>query len=77
MHRPQRGDFSGSALPSSWQKDMKSSPTSGYMTPGRTMIRELARTFARDEVLPLANRLEPIGQDMPRELTERMGDLVS
>ena len=47
----------------------------GYMTPERVMIRDLARDFVRREVLPAANRLDPIKGDMPRELIEKMGDL--
>jgi len=47
----------------------------GYMTPERTMIRDLAREFTRNEVLPLANRLDTLHEDMPRELIEKMGDL--
>jgi len=47
----------------------------GYMTPERVMIRDLARDFVRREVLPAANRLDPVKGDMPRELIEQMGDL--
>ncbi|HWA61098.1 MAG TPA: acyl-CoA dehydrogenase family protein [Caulobacteraceae bacterium] len=47
----------------------------GYMTPERVMIRDLARQFVRDEVLPTANRLDPVKGDMPRELIDRMGEL--
>jgi alkylation response protein AidB-like acyl-CoA dehydrogenase len=49
--------------------------TVGYMTPERTMIRDMARDFTRAEVLPLANKLDPLHEDMPRELIEKMGDL--
>jgi alkylation response protein AidB-like acyl-CoA dehydrogenase len=45
------------------------------MTPERTMIRDLARDFAMNEVLPLANKLDPEKADMPRELIDRMGEL--
>lgn len=47
----------------------------GYLTPERTMIRDLAREFAMNEVLPLANRLDPEKGDIPRELIDRMGEL--
>ena len=50
-------------------------PGGGYMTPERIMIRDMARDFVRDEVLPAANRLDPVKGDMPRELIEKMGDL--
>ena len=46
-----------------------------YMTPERVMIRDLARDFVQREVLPAANRLDPIRGDMPLELIEQMGDL--
>jgi len=49
--------------------------TIGYLTPERVMIRDLARDFVRDVVLPTANRLDPIKGDMPAELIEQMGDL--
>jgi alkylation response protein AidB-like acyl-CoA dehydrogenase len=47
----------------------------GYLTPERIMMRDVARQFVRDEVLPAANRLDPIKGDMPRELIEKMGEL--
>ncbi len=46
-----------------------------YMTAERIMIRDLARDFVQREVLPAANRLDPIRGDMPLELIEQMGDL--
>ncbi|MBB4260522.1 alkylation response protein AidB-like acyl-CoA dehydrogenase [Bradyrhizobium sp. CIR3A] len=39
------------------------------------MMQELARTFAREEVTPLANKLDPEKGDIPRELIDKMGDL--
>lgn len=47
----------------------------GYLTPERRMIRDLAREFAMNEVLPVANRLDPEKGDIPRELIDRMGEL--
>ncbi len=49
--------------------------TIGYLTPERIMIRDLARDFVREVVLPTANRLDPVKGDMPPELIEQMGDL--
>jgi alkylation response protein AidB-like acyl-CoA dehydrogenase len=49
--------------------------TIGYLTPERVMIRDTARDFVREVVLPTANRLDPIKGDMPPELIEQMGDL--
>jgi hypothetical protein len=37
------------------------------------MMRDVARQFVRDQVLPAANRLDPVKGDMPRELIEKMG----
>src|SRR5580700_4665354 len=47
----------------------------GYLTPERIAMRDMAREFVRAEVLPAANRLDPIKGDMPRELIEKMGEL--
>lgn len=46
-----------------------------FLTEERLMMRDLARNFTRDEVTPLANKLDPEKGDMPRELIEKMGDL--
>jgi alkylation response protein AidB-like acyl-CoA dehydrogenase len=47
----------------------------GYLTPERIMMRDVAREFVRDEVLPAANRLDPVKGDIPRELIDKMGEL--
>lgn len=47
----------------------------GYMTEERLMMQSVARDFAIKEVTPVANRLDPVKGDIPRELIERMGDL--
>src|SRR5580693_8654232 len=47
----------------------------GHLTPERVAMRDMAREFVRAEVLPAANRLDPVKGDMPRELIERMGEL--
>jgi alkylation response protein AidB-like acyl-CoA dehydrogenase len=47
----------------------------GYLTPERIMMRDVAREFVQNEVLPAANRLDPIKGDMPRELIDKMGEL--
>lgn len=51
------------------------STISSYLTAERIMIRDLAREFVRDEVLPLANKLDPEKGDIPRELIDKMGEL--
>ena len=50
-------------------------PGGGYWTPERIMMRDVARQFATEEVTPLANRLDPVQGDIPRELISRMGEL--
>jgi alkylation response protein AidB-like acyl-CoA dehydrogenase len=55
--------------------DASAAPAEGHLTPERLMMRDMAREFVRDEVLPAANRLDPVKGDMPRELIERMGEL--
>src|SRR5205814_812550 len=47
----------------------------GYLTAERIMMRDVAREFVREEVLPVANRLDPVKGDIPRDLIEKMGDL--
>jgi alkylation response protein AidB-like acyl-CoA dehydrogenase len=47
----------------------------GYLTAERIMMRDMAREFTRDEVTPIANRLDPERGDIPRELISRMGEL--
>jgi alkylation response protein AidB-like acyl-CoA dehydrogenase len=49
--------------------------TQGYLTPERIMMRDMAREFVRDEVLPVANRLDPVKGDIPQGLIDRMGEL--
>jgi alkylation response protein AidB-like acyl-CoA dehydrogenase len=50
-------------------------PGAGYMTEERIMIRDMARQFVDEEVTPIANKLDPVQGDIPRELIERMGEL--
>jgi alkylation response protein AidB-like acyl-CoA dehydrogenase len=53
----------------------QAAPASPYLTEERLMIQDLARTFTRDEVTPIANRLDPEKGDIPAALIEQMGDL--
>ncbi|MBT3550997.1 MAG: acyl-CoA dehydrogenase [Rhodospirillaceae bacterium] len=45
------------------------------MTEERRLIKETARNFAINEILPLANKLDPIEGDIPAELIQKMADL--
>lgn len=46
-----------------------------YETDERIAMRDLARQFAHNEVLPLANELDPVQGEMPDELITRMGEM--
>jgi alkylation response protein AidB-like acyl-CoA dehydrogenase len=50
-------------------------PASPYDTPERVALVQRVRAFAMDEVLPVANRLDPRHEDIPDDLLERMGAL--
>jgi alkylation response protein AidB-like acyl-CoA dehydrogenase len=47
---------------------------SWYLTDERRELQERARRFAMDEVLPLANELDPRKADIPRSFLDRMGE---
>jgi alkylation response protein AidB-like acyl-CoA dehydrogenase len=48
---------------------------SWYLTDERRDLQDRARTFAMEEVLPLANELDPQKADIPRSFLDRMGEL--
>ena len=48
---------------------------SPYLTDERLMFQDLARTFTRDEVTPVANRLDPEKGVIPDSLIAKMGEL--
>jgi alkylation response protein AidB-like acyl-CoA dehydrogenase len=48
---------------------------SPYDTPERTTLRDTVRAFAMDEVLPVANELDPRREDIPAALLDRLGEL--
>jgi alkylation response protein AidB-like acyl-CoA dehydrogenase len=56
-------------------QDTTAATTSGYMTDERRMIQETARAFAMNEVLPVANALDPVQGDIPAELRRKLGDM--
>lgn len=45
------------------------------LTNEQRMLQAAAREFAMQEVLPLANRLDPVRGDMPAELIAKLGEL--
>ena len=46
-----------------------------YMTDERRMIQEAAREFAMKEVLPIANKLDPVQGDIPMDLRDKMAEM--
>jgi alkylation response protein AidB-like acyl-CoA dehydrogenase len=46
-----------------------------YLTEERLAIRDAAREIAMREVLPLANKLDPVQGEIPLELRQRLGEL--
>ena len=46
-----------------------------YMTEERRMIQQTARDFAMNEVLPVANKLDPEQGDIPMELRDKMAQM--
>ena len=50
-------------------------PDSAYMTEERRMIQDSAREFVAREVLPVANELDPVQEDIPLALRRKMGDM--
>jgi alkylation response protein AidB-like acyl-CoA dehydrogenase len=49
--------------------------TEHYLTDERRMIQEVAREFSMKEVLPVANRLDPVQGDIPMDLRQKMADM--
>ncbi|MET0987266.1 MAG: acyl-CoA dehydrogenase family protein, partial [Steroidobacteraceae bacterium] len=49
--------------------------STGYMTEERRLIQQTARDFTMREVLPLANKLDPIKGDIPHSLLEQMAEM--
>ena len=49
--------------------------TPRYMTEERLAIQAMAREFAMKEVLPIANELDPLQQDIPMSLRDKLAEL--
>jgi alkylation response protein AidB-like acyl-CoA dehydrogenase len=49
--------------------------TTPYLTEERLMIQAAAREFTMNEVLPVANELDPIQGEIPMDLRRKMGEL--
>lgn len=46
-----------------------------YMTPERQQIQDAARTFAHEVVRPLADRLDPLREDIPPSLRKQLAEM--
>ena len=55
--------------------DLRTGIPAAYATDERKAIQEMARQFAMEEVLPVANKLDPEKGDIPDEIRARMGEL--
>jgi alkylation response protein AidB-like acyl-CoA dehydrogenase len=54
---------------------MSTQSAGGGMTKERQMLRDIARRFTLDEVLPVANQLDPIKGDIPESLRRKLGEM--
>ncbi|MEG9862406.1 MAG: acyl-CoA dehydrogenase family protein [Parvularculales bacterium] len=53
----------------------KAQNASGYWSEERILIRDTARVFTINEVLPVANKLDPEKGDIPDDLIDKMGEM--
>ena len=49
--------------------------TPHYMTEDRVELQQLARQFAREVVLPIANEVDPEEGDFPQDMVQQMADM--
>jgi alkylation response protein AidB-like acyl-CoA dehydrogenase len=49
--------------------------TATGLAQNQQQIQSLAREFAMKEVLPIANELDPRGEEIPQELIDKMGEV--
>ena len=49
--------------------------TEHYLTQERRMIQDVAREFTKNEVLPVANALDPVQGEIPMALRDKMGEM--
>ena len=49
--------------------------SNGYWTEERRMIQQAAREFTTNEVIPVANELDPEKGEIPRDLIDKMGEM--
>ncbi len=49
--------------------------TEHYLTEERRMIQDVAREFTRNEIIPVANELDPVQGDIPMSLRDKMGEM--
>ena len=56
-------------------QDLLTPIPSAYHTDEREAIQRLARQFAMEEILPVANELDPVQGEIPAEIRKKMGEL--
>jgi alkylation response protein AidB-like acyl-CoA dehydrogenase len=56
-------------------QDLLTPIPSAYHSDEREAIQQLARQFAMEEILPVANELDPLQGQIPDEIRKRMGEL--
>jgi acyl-CoA dehydrogenase len=49
--------------------------TEPYLTEERRMIQDVAREFTKNEVLPVANELDPVQGEIPMDLRNKLGEM--
>jgi alkylation response protein AidB-like acyl-CoA dehydrogenase len=56
-------------------QDLLTPIPSAYYTEEREAIQQLARQFSMEEILPVANELDPVQGEIPQEIRKKMGEL--
>jgi alkylation response protein AidB-like acyl-CoA dehydrogenase len=69
-----RPDPAADAAPDTWLPEPPAL-LPPWHTPARAELQEQARRFAMDEVLPVANELDPQKGEIPQRILERLGEL--
>ena len=56
-------------------QDLLTPIPSAYHTDERAAIQEIARQFAMERILPVANELDPVQGEIPDDIRKEMGEL--
>src|SRR5512146_2866892 len=75
-HRgPQQPWRTGDRFPPHQSSKQKEPSSMSYITEERKLIQQMARDFALEQVLPIANKLDPEQGDIPMSLRDKMAEL--